>query len=104
MTPHACGRAVSYGDLAAALLGKQFAAPFSGFSKDAPRDMKASYWYAHSALSDKHADLAAKLVASGIRDGGYVLELGSFIGNSATTWARAIKQQKLNASVVCMDT
>jgi hypothetical protein len=43
-------------------------------------------------------------VKEGVGEGGYLLELGSFIGNSASTFARAMQLQKLNATVVCMDT
>ena len=78
-------------DLGRALLGPQFADPFAGFRVvERPRDMTFHDWYPHSS---SFGDLAARLVNESVGDGGWLLEIGSFIGNSATAWARAIKQQ-----------
>lgn len=94
--------AITTRELGNALLGAGFEDPFAGFKAKQPRDMAYNDWYPHSQLR-QHADLVDVLVA-GLGSGGWVLELGSFIGNSASVWAAAIKRQKLDATLVCMDT
>eukprot|EP00966_Prymnesium_polylepis_P119345 2758035-Prymnesium_polylepis.1 len=90
----------SYPDLADALLGPGVR-PLAAFRP--PADMSPDRWYQHSGLT---VGLAVHLAAHCPEDSGsYVLELGSFIGNSALTWARALRfLRRQNASVVCMDT
>ena len=69
---------VTYNQLADALLGTGVR-PFETFQS--PTDMRPSYWYG-SSFANNHADLAAKLVEHA--KGSWILELGSFIGMSAT--------------------
>ena len=77
---------LSYADLARTLLNVT-GSPFDGFRP--PHDMHQDNWYPYSQVSIMHGDLAEALVDF-VGDGGYMVELGSFIGNSATSWARAI--------------
>ena len=53
--------------------------PFAKFKP--PKDMHYDDWYPQSAFSRQ--ELLAKTLAAEV--GGYMLELGSFIGNSAAT-------------------
>ena len=87
-----------YAQLADALLGKGVR-PFSHFQP--PPDMGPSFWYPHSSLS---VHLAVQL-AKYVHGDGWILELGSFIGTSASTYAKALQYlHKDRVVVVCMDT
>lgn len=89
--------ALSYRQLALTLL--RVPDPFAHFVP--PPDIAPSDWYPHSAL-EKQPTLAQVLAKE---VDGYMLELGSFIGNSAAAWVRALRAVgKPDASVVCMDT
>ena len=72
--------------------------PFAKFKP--PKDMHYDDWYPQSAFSRQ--ELLAKTLAAEV--GGYMLELGSFIGNSAATWVRALRSVGSDAPVVCIDT
>ena len=88
----------TYATLADTLLGHGVR-PFYKFQP--PPDMRPRHWYKHSGLT---RGLALHLAVH-VEHGGYILELGSFIGNSATTWAYAVRYlRKVNVSIVCMDT
>ena len=89
----------SYAQLADVLLGEAMR-PFAGFR--APPDMSPSFWYG-SVFSQAHADLAEFLVGASPTDG-WILELGSYIGGSAATWARAARARNRNMQIVCVDT
>lgn len=93
-------RKMSYTELALVLLNVT-GSPFDHFRP--PRDMRRNMWYRFSQLSSMHGDLAEALVDY-VGDGGYMVELGSFIGNSATTWVQAMHRQNVRASLVCIDT
>ena len=92
---------MDYATLADNLLGPG-ARPFSGFV--APADMQRTTWF-QSYFKNHQADLA-RTIARTIRadHGGYIVELGSFLGDSAITWAAALDQERVNATVVCIDT
>jgi len=78
--------------------------PFEGFRP--PDDMRAHYWYG-SVFSMSHYDLAEILlttVQDAWRDDAWVLEAGSFIGNSAVTWASTMRALQMRSVVVCIDT
>jgi hypothetical protein len=62
--------------------------------------MEPSYWYPHSSLST----MLALQLAQHVDGSGWMLELGSFIGNSAITFARALQRLRKDTVVVCMDT
>jgi hypothetical protein len=51
----------------------------------------AAMWYKFSALSEEHA--LSEALASGVPEDSYILEVGSFIGNSAIEWARLNKDE-----------
>jgi len=88
---------VAYDDIADALLGTGMR-PFASGTAATP----ASFWYTKSAFSSTHRDLAAALVRAA--GSSYIVEVGSFIGNSAITWANAIKRERSASKVVCIDT
>lgn len=98
-SPTVTSYSAKYASLADALLGSGVR-PFEGFTP--PADMTASYWYG-SVFASTHKDLAQILVDYA-GPTGWVLELGSFIGNSATTWANAAKRRGWDTPVVCIDT
>ena len=75
--------ALSYHQLALTLL--RVPDPFAHFVP--PPDIAPSDWYPHSAL-EKQPTLAQVLAKE---VDGYMLELGSFIGNSAAAWERALR-------------
>ena len=78
--------------------------PFEGFRP--PDDMRAHYWYG-SVFSMSHYDLAEILlttVQDAWHDDAWVLEAGSFIGNSAVTWASTMRALQMRSVVVCIDT
>ena len=78
----------SYSRLADVILGDGVR-PFShGTGQPGWRGMQPANWYRQSSFSQQHKDLAEVLMKSG-GDGSWVLEVGSFIGNSASTWPRA---------------
>ena len=62
----------------------------------------AAMWYKFSALSEEHA--LSEALASGVPEDSYILEVGSFIGNSAIEWARAAQNHGRNTTIVCVDT
>ena len=88
----------SYPLLADAILGRGIR-PYAAFH--APSDLHASAWYQGSFM--RHRDLATELVRHA-GTGGYVVEVGSYMGNSATAWARAAKRLGFNTTIVCVDT
>ena len=71
--------------------------PFAEYMHFVP----ANNWYGHSALSREHE--LSELLASGVPEDSYILEIGSFIGNSAIEWARAGQKNGRNTTVVCID-
>ena len=93
-----CAVAVEYDDLADAILGPGFR-PFANFTPSVP----ASFWY-RSNFATYHADLATLLVNHTGPDG-WLLEVGSFIGQSGLTLARAAYRMGFHKMpIVCMDT
>ena len=91
------GAAPTYSQIAHTLL--RVPNPFAHFHR--PRDMGFSNWYPHSALEKQ--TLLAETLAKEVD--GYMLELGSFIGNSAAAWVQALRSVgKKKATVVCIDT
>lgn len=58
-------------------------------------------WYRGSLTY--HRDLALEMVRHAGTDG-YIIEFGSFIGNSALAWHRAIRRLQYGTVVVCVDT
>jgi hypothetical protein len=72
--------------------------PFAEYMHFVP----ANNWYGHSALSREHE--LSDLLASGVPEDSYILEIGSFIGNSAIEWARAAQNHGRNTTIVCVDT
>ena len=88
-----------YDTLADALLGTGVR-PFATFA--APDDMRPKYFY-QSSFATNHKDLARKLLGH-VGPHGWVLELGSFIGMSAITWAQAAQERGWTTPVVCVDT
>ena len=87
-----------YATLADTLLGA-CVRPFAHFVP--PADIRPAWWYPHSNL-ERRRDLARRLAAHA--NGSYMIEIGSFIGNSAAVWSRSIDQANADAVVVCMDT
>lgn len=64
--------------------------------------MQPASWYT-SVFARSHRDLATEMIrAAG--PNGYVVELGSFIGNSATALVRAAQSLGYSTTVVCVDT
>ena len=93
--------AESYDHLANVLLGAGLR-PFDTFT--APADMSVDRWYSQSHLP---IDLAQAIVVSAPRsttEHKLFVEMGSFHGNSAVTWARALVRNQINGTLVCMDT
>ena len=95
----------TYSRLADALLGAGVR-PFDGFRP--PVDMRPSYWYG-SVFAMSHADLATILLQQARRDAAdgedpWVLEAGSFIGNSAVVWASTMRALHIRSAVLCIDT
>ena len=91
---------VHYNELADAILGVGVR-PFENASSWLAAG--PDHWYKKSAFSVQHEDLATHLMRVG-GHGCWVLEVGSFIGNSAATWARASRVAGLSfATVVAMD-
>ena len=112
------GFSAGYADLADILLGKGVR-PALGAAGGSFRGRVADYWYHQSAFARQHRDLAQALVSSVEREydpsaggrhaqaavrGAWMLEVGSFIGNSAVTWGRAAIRAKSNLTIVCLDT
>ena len=94
-----CTNATLYDRLADAFLG-HCVRPFARFAP--PADMRASRWYPHSNLQ-RHKGLARRLAF--LVNGSYMIELGSFIGDSAIVWANALEDAgATDAVVICMDT
>ena len=92
-----------YARMADALLGPGVR-PFEGFFADRrPSDMKAKYWYG-SVFATNHHDLARILLLTVRSSDAWVLEAGSFIGNSGTVWSLTARELGMNAAVVCIDT
>lgn len=61
--------------------------PFHAAGRDGSvRGATPDYWYKQSAFKRQHSDLARALLRDA-RSGGWMLEVGSFIGNSATACA-----------------
>jgi len=90
--------AIAYDDLADAILGRGFR-PFANYNATVP----PSFWY-RSNFETYHRDLATILV-NHTGAGGWILEVGSFIGNSALAWSRAAARLNFDGlPVVCMDT
>ena len=87
-----------YSKLASIILGSRHS-PYDGFLP--PMDMRADMWYRGSLTY--HRDLALEIVRHAGASG-YIIEFGSFIGNSALAWARAIKRLEYSTVVVCVDT
>ena len=84
--------------LADQILGRGFR-PFANFTPTVP----PSFWY-HSNFQTFHSDLATLLLNHTGHDG-WVLEVGSFIGQSGLTLARAAHRVGLeDVPIVCMDT
>ena len=78
-----------YDRLADTLLGAGVR-PFAGFQQ--PADMAARFWYG-SVFAKAHHDFAKLLLTQFKKDPEtWVLEVGSFIGNSAVTWAQQAKR------------
>lgn len=91
---------MSYVRIAGALLGDAHVKPFKQFL--APPDIQPTSWYA-SVFARAHRDLAREMVlAAGPH--GYVVELGSFIGMSATALVQAARRLNYSTTVVCVDT
>eukprot|EP00966_Prymnesium_polylepis_P114108 2637145-Prymnesium_polylepis.1 len=88
-----------YDGLADALLG-QGVRPFDHFKP--PPDISFNNFY-RSTFATAHKVLA-RFLARHAGNGGWILELGSFVGNSATVLARAAVKSGVDAPVVCMDT
>lgn len=66
--------------------------------------MAARIWYG-SVFAKAHHDFAKLLLTQFKHDPeAWVLEVGSFIGNSAVTWAQQAKMLGMRAPVVCIDT
>ena len=95
------GHDMTYDLLSRTLLG--VVNPFDRF--EAPAGMRYDNWYPYSLFSTQHVDLAEALVDT-LNGGGYMVELGSFIGNSATTWARAMERRNHTSKsvIICIDT
>lgn len=121
--------ASSYDEIALQLL--HIRDPFVNFV--APPGMRFSDWYTHSSV-EKHKLLAQVRVCCWIdrlrptciqacapahcestllsalqvlvdEVDSYMVELGSFVGNSAAAWVRALRAAgKSNVAVICMDT
>ena len=90
-------RPATYRELSRLLLNVKDA--FLGFSK--PKGMEYDNWYQHSSVERETA--LAQVLAAEVD--GYMIELGSFLGNSAAAWVHALRAAgKNNATVVCMDT
>ena len=87
-----------YAHLADALLGR-CVRPFARFAP--PADIHVSHWYPQSNLV-RYKGLARVLAP--YVNGSYMIEVGSFIGDSATVWARYMQQASSDAVIVCMDT
>ena len=95
-----CCLGISHDAIARALLGAEYSEPFARFRP--PADMQPASWYA-SVFARSHHDLATEMIrAAG--PNGYVVELGSFIGDSATALVRAAQSLGYNTTVVCVDT
>ena len=91
----------SYRALAETVLGAGIL-PFATFAP--PADMQYDNWYKHSSLG-AYRELVDLLVRHA-GPASYLVEVGSFIGNSATTWAKALRRSgwASNCSVLCIDT
>ena len=90
---------ITHASLMRALLGSG-ADPFASYQP--PSDVTFSTgksWY-RSNFAYSHRDLA-RLLADHAGAGGWILEVGSFIGGSGILLAR--EARKVNAAVVCMD-
>lgn len=87
-------------DLVSRVLLGNISDPYAHFQP--PADMAPNYWYG-SVFARAHVDLAKLLVRHAGPDG-YIVELGSFIGNSATVWANTAKAFGWSTPVVCIDT
>ena len=68
----------------------------------APADMSVAKWYPHSYISKPTNTLLTQVLASSVDS--YMLELGSFIGNSAIGWVKALRAVGKESAVVCIDT
>ena len=73
--------------------------PFDAFSP--PADMRPDFGYP-SLFSASHRDLAAEMVQAAA--GSYIVELGSYTGLSALTFARAAEKARIDTPIVCVDT
>jgi len=92
---------ITYSDLAEAILGPLGRHPFADNSSW--RGVRPEHWYKKSAFSMQHRDLALMLMRLA-SEGCWILEIGSFIGNSAVTWVKATRAAALaSATVVTMD-
>jgi hypothetical protein len=97
------GAAVTYAELADAILGVGVR-PFAQQANTPADTRPSSFWYTQSYFARQHADLAEHLMRLG-GEGRWVLEVGSFLGDSALAWVRAARAVGLrNATVVAMDT
>lgn len=90
------GHSQGYGQLADHLLGRNIR-PFAQYQSP----LEYAWWY--PSVFQSHKELAQQMVIAAGMDG-YILELGSYIGNSATTFARAARRLGYNTTIVCMDT
>ena len=94
---------VLYSRLATAILGSKAHRPFESFSP--PAGMSASDFGAvQSGLTRSQLDLVAKVAEHVVERDGWLLEVGSFYGNSASAFARAARQQGSRMPIVCLDT
>ena len=94
---------VTYGQLADAILGEGIRPFANGTGAPGWRGMRANNWYRQSSFSMQHKDLAETLMSIG-GNGTWVLEVGSFIGASASTWARATRRAHTDTTIIAMDT
>ena len=89
----------SYAQLADAILGRgvrPFRAAISGVEGN-------SSWFQSSQISRYHRDLLEVLMLQA-GDGAYMVEVGSFLGDSARAWANAARRVKRDVTVLCIDT
>lgn len=93
----------TYGALADAILGVGVRPFANGTGQPGWRGTQPNMWYRQSSFAKQHANLAEVLMAEG-GEGKWVLEVGSFIGASAITWAKASQKAGVKATLVAMDT
>ena len=95
-------RSIAYEQLASALLGPQYGAPFARFKTPLDLEVLGTAWY-KSNFASHHGDLARSLAHHAAPDG-WILEVGSFVGSSAITLGRAVRSGNHRVPIVCMDT